>query len=590
MKDRVLTPKEQLNVFKRLMGYLKDYRKLLVYAFLFTIFSVGFDLIGPLIQRNIIDNYIVVENFAMDEIMRLMALFILFALLNALFKYFGNLNFHKVGNHITQDIRMDVFEKLQVLGMCYYDQTPVGSIVSRVTNDTEGIQDMFIHVISVILVNVIKIVGILFVMFRLNRFVASIIVIFIPISILFVYFYQKYSTQYYQLVRERNSDINTKLSESISGMKIIQEFNQQERMIKEFSKLNEEYYEASIMNMKIDALLLSPIIHILTMMAIAILLIYAGLTSLNGVVIVGTVLAFVDLIYRLFDPLFQIMDRLAIYQQALVSSSRVFKLMDEETLAPVQNSGAIARVEFGKIEFRNVSFSYDGKHEVLKNISFVVEPGETLAIVGHTGSGKSSLINVMMRFYDFYEGEILIDDVSILDYPIEELRNRIALVLQDPFIFYGTVNDNVRLSDSKISDRAIQKACELVQADRFIDKLPKGYESLVSEGGTSFSEGQKQLLSFARAIVDDPKILILDEATANIDTETESLIQEGLQRIRENRTTLMIAHRLSTIKDANQIIVLDQGEIKEFGTHQELILQNGLYKAMVDLQNSAIES
>lgn len=586
----LLTHKQQIAVFKRLMRYVKKYSKQIIFAFVLVGFAVATDLMGPLIQRNIIDNYVVIENFDMPSIGRLILFYIVFSLIHSVLKYYGTLYFHRVGNKITQDIRNEIFEKLQGLGMRYFDQTPIGSIVSRVTNDTEGIQDMFIHVISVILTNIVVIIGIVFVMFRLNALLASIVVLFIPISIGFVWLYQKYSTKYFQLVREKNSQINTRLSESISGMKIIQEFNQQKRMIKEFSKLNDEYYDASIMNMRIDALLLSPVIHVLTMIAISILLTYAGMSSFKGEIIVGTAMAFMELIYRLFDPLFQIMDRLSIYQQALVSSDRVFKVMDHEEVTPQQNPHANAEIQAGKIEFKDVSFSYDGKNYVLNDISFRVNPSETIALVGHTGSGKSSIINVMMRFYEFYKGDIYIDDVPIRDYPLESLRKKMALVLQEPFIFYGNVKDNIRLMNSEITDAQIVEAAKLVQADRFINQLEDGYDSHVIEGGASFSTGQKQLLSFARAIVNDPRVLILDEATANIDTETEGLIQEGLKRIREGRTTIMIAHRLSTIKDANHILVLEDGYIKEAGDHEKLMAKKGLYYAMVELQNSAMET
>lgn len=585
-----LTPKQQLAIFKRLMGYLKRYHKIIVLAFILIGLGVGTDLMGPLIQKTIIDDYVVIENFDMPVIAKWIGLYIFLSVVHSILKYYGTLYFHKIGNVITKDIRLDLFKSLQGLGMRYFDQTPVGSIVSRVTNDTEGIREMFIHVISVILTNVVVIIGIVIVMYRLNALLATIFVMFIPVAIFFVWVYQKYSTKYYQMAREKNSQINTRISESISGMKIIQEFNQQKRMIKEFSQLNNEYYEASYMNMKIDALLLSPVIHILTMIAIAILLSYTGLQSFNGQVIVGTTMAFVELIYRFFDPLFQIMDRLSIYQEALVSSERVFRIIDHQEVTPQQNEGADAEMKDGKIEFKNITFSYDGKNNVLKDVSFTVNPGETIALVGHTGSGKSSIINVMMRFYEFYEGDILIDDVSIKDYPIETLRNKMALVLQEPFIFYGNVKDNIRLMNDEISDAAIIKAARLVQADKFISELEDGYDAHVIEGGASFSVGQKQLLSFARAIVNDPKVLILDEATANIDTETEGLIQEGLRRIREGRTTIMIAHRLSTIKDAHKILVLEDGEIKEAGNHDELMGLKGLYFAMVELQNNAMDT
>ncbi len=587
--NQTLLFKDQMRAMKRLLTYLKPYKVLLVSALGLMFLMVVADLSGPLIIKDIIDNYIVTEKFNDTGMLVLVAMYVGVSALYTFFNYFATMTFHKIGNRITQDIRVDLFSSLQTLGMRYFDQTPVGSIVSRVTNDTEAIQDMFINVISVVVTSLAMIIGILIVMFSLNPTLALISMMFIPVALFFIYLYQKYSTKHYQLAREKNSQINTRISESISGMKIIQDFNQQDRFVDEFSDLNNEYYEASLMNMKIDGLLLAPVIHVLTAIALAIVIYYSGLLSLQGTIMVGAIFAFVELIYRLFDPMFQIMDRLSLYQQAVVAGDRIFKIIDNDEKTPSQNSGASAQIKDAKIEFKNVSFSYDGKHQVLKDISFVVNPGETIALVGHTGSGKSSIINVMMRFYEFFEGEILIDDISIKEYPMEHLRKKMGLVLQDPFIYFGTIADNIRLLNNEISDEAIEAAAKFVQADDFINALDDGYNHAVIEEGAAFSTGQKQLLAFARAIVTDPKILILDEATANVDTETEVLIQEGLERIRQGRTNIMIAHRLSTIRDANQILVMEQGEIVERGNHEELMRQKGLYHAMVELQKSDME-
>lgn len=587
--NQTLLFKDQMRAMKRLLTYLKPYKVLLVSALGLMFLMVVADLSGPLIIKDIIDNYIVTEKFNDTGMLVLVAMYVGVSALYTFFNYFATMTFHKIGNRITQDIRVDLFSSLQTLGMRYFDQTPVGSIVSRVTNDTEAIQDMFINVISVVVTSLAMIIGILIVMFSLNPTLALISMMFIPVALFFIYLYQKYSTKHYQLAREKNSQINTRISESISGMKIIQDFNQQDRFVDEFSDLNNEYYEASLMNMKIDGLLLAPVIHVLTAIALAIVIYYSGLLSLQGTIMVGAIFAFVELIYRLFDPMFQIMDRLSLYQQAVVAGDRIFKIIDNDEKTPSQNSGASAQIKEAKVEFKNVSFSYDGKHQVLKDISFVVNPGETIALVGHTGSGKSSIINVMMRFYEFFEGEILIDDISIKEYPMEHLRKKMGLVLQDPFIYFGTIADNIRLLNNEISDEAIEAAAKFVQADDFINALDDGYNHAVIEEGAAFSTGQKQLLAFARAIVTDPKILILDEATANVDTETEVLIQEGLERIRQGRTNIMIAHRLSTIRDANQILVMEQGEIVERGNHEELMRQKGLYHAMVELQKSDME-
>lgn len=575
------------NTYKRLLSEIKPFNYSIIIAFIFVFVSVIFDLMAPLIQKNLIDNYITDKNFDLKMIVILLIAYLSSRIVFIVFKYLSTYRFNKIGNQITKRMRDNIFEKLQNMGMTYFDKTPVGSVVSRVTNDTEAIQDMFVNVISVILINVIMVIGILIVMFSLNVTMALISLIFVPIAIFFMQLYQKLSTKHYQEVREKNSQINTLISESITGMKLIQKFNQEERMINEFSKLNEAYYKESVINLKIEGILLAPMIHILTAIVLSILMMISGINTINGhVVLAGTILAFIDLTYYLFEPMFQIMDRLSILQQALVSAERVYTVMDDLSLAPSQNNLVEQEIKEGKIEFKNLSFSYDGQIEVLKNVSFTVNPGETIAIVGHTGSGKTSVINVLMRFYEYTKGDILIDDISIKDYPIETLRQTMSLVLQEPFIYHASVYDNVRLLNENVSDEAIQKACEFVDAASFIKDLEDNYEHIIIEKGASLSSGQKQLLAFARAIVLDPKILILDEATANIDTETESLIQEGLKRIQEGRTNIVIAHRLSTIKDADHIIVLENGEVVEMGNHGALLEEKGRYFHMIELQNN----
>lgn len=381
--------------------------------------------------------------------------------------------------------------------------------------------------------------------------------------------------------------MNAKLAESISGMPIIQQFSQEKRLRNEFSETNEAYFEASFRNTKLNGLLLGPAIQLLSGLGIAIILFYFGWASFSGAVSVGVVFVFISYIQQLFNPIQQIMERLAFFQQAVVASSRIFKMMDNHEYAPKQAETTHRVIKKGEVEFKNVSFSYDGKQDVLSNISFVARPGETVALVGHTGSGKSSIINLMMRFYEFERGDILIDGVSIKEYPTAELREKMGLVLQDSFLYYGTISDNIRLKNENLTQAQIEEAAEFVQADRFINEFPNGYEHRVVERGAAFSQGQKQLLSFARTIVTDPKILVLDEATASIDTETEQLIQEGLVRIRQGRTTIAIAHRLSTIRDAEQILVLDHGKIVERGTHDELVAQRGIYFSMYELQNKS---
>lgn len=575
---------EQWKVIKRLVSYTKPQIKRLLVASLFLLVFTLSDLYRPTIIRDIVDNHIVADNPSLNSIILLAVLYLGMSIISSLFRYLYVYHFYAIGNTITQSIRVQLFEKLQGMGMRYFDQTPGGSIVSRVTNDTESIQEMLVSVIAQLFSSSIMIVSIIIAMFIINPTIALICVMFVPIVIIVVLTYQKLSTNSYQRARRRLSDLNRKLAESIAGMSIIQMFNQQKRTLNEFSTINDEYYFARMSNLKLDGVLLYPVIHLLTSLTIAAVLTYFGFASFGGGVSAGLLLLFVDYVYMLYDPLFAIMDRLAIFQQAVVSSSRVFTILDHHEITPQQNEGASQEIQYGKIEFKNVSFSYDGKHNVLNNISFILNPGETIALVGHTGSGKSSIINVMMRFYEFYEGQILIDDIDIRDFSLTELHKKMSLVLQDPFIYFGTIKDNIRLLNTDISDDQVIEAAEFVQADSFINQLSDTYDHQVVERGAAFSSGQKQLLAFARTIVTNPKILILDEATANIDTETESLIQESLNKITKGRTTIAIAHRLSTIKDASQILVLQNGSIIERGNHLSLIDQKGLYYQMYQLQ------
>ena len=382
--------------------------------------------------------------------------------------------------------------------------------------------------------------------------------------------------------------INTKLNEYISGMQIIQQFRQEKRLEKEFEETNDDYLKTRVAMIRMNSLLLSPIINLLYTLAIALALTMFGIDALHSPVEAGMIYAFVTYVQAFFNPMTQMMDFLSIFTDGIVAGSRILKIMDTEELTPQQSVGANGEIIRGKIEFRNVTFSYDGKNEVLKNISFVANPGETVALVGHTGSGKSSIINVLMRFYEFYEGQILIDDRDIRDFPMTELREKMGLVLQDAFMFYGDIAGNIRLLNPTITDEQIKQAAEFVQADKFIHTLPNTYHAKVIERGASYSSGQRQLISFARTIVTDPKILVLDEATANIDTETEGLIQEGLAKMRQGRTTIAIAHRLSTIRDANLILVLDKGQIVERGTHETLLAEGGLYADMYQLQSTEV--
>ncbi|MEH7345994.1 ABC transporter transmembrane domain-containing protein [Bacillus sp. JJ1532] len=581
--------KEQRKILFRLLSYTKPHKKTMVLAFSLLLMTTIGDVLGPILIKIFIDDYLRPRNLEFEPLFALGAAFIGIQIMNVLVSYFQLLKFQEIALKIIQQLRVDVFTKVQKLGLKYFDKTPAGSIVSRVTNDTEAIKDMFVSVIVTFIQGAFLLVGIFIAMFILNVKLALFCLIILPILFYIMQTYRKYSSIFYQDMRERLSQLNAKLSESLQGMSIIQVFRQEKRLRQEFENINEKHYQAGMKNIKIDSLLLRPAIDLVYVFALIMILSFFGITSFNSPIEIGVIYAFISYLDRFFEPVNQMMMRLSMYQQAIVAASRVFKLVDETELAPKQPENAKKQILDGEIEFRNVSFSYDGKRDVLKNISFTARPGETVALVGHTGSGKSSIINLMMRFYEFERGEILIDGESIKSYSKEELRIRMGLVLQDPFLFFGTINDNIRLHKQELSDQEILDAAQFVQAHAFIEKLENGYNQQVVERGSTFSSGQRQLIAFARTIAANPKILVLDEATANIDTETEEAIQFALEKMRKGRTTIAIAHRLSTIQDAELILVLHQGEIVERGNHQELLARQGLYHKMYLLQNSSGE-
>ncbi len=584
-----LSDREQKKVLFRLLSYTKPHKKIIIIAFVLLILTTIGDIVLPLLVKIFIDDYLTPGKLAFKPLVLLGSLYMGIQVIKAILMFFQFVKFQEIALFIIQRLRIDVFSKVQSLGLKYFDKTPAGSIVSRVTNDTEAIKDMFVTVIATFIQGGFLLAGILIAMFILNVKLALFCVIIIPILLFVMNLYRKMSSRYYLDMRERLSQLNAKLAESLSGMAIIQVFRQEKRLRKEFGHINEQHYNAGMKNIKIDGLLLRPAIDLIYIFSLIIVLSYFGITSFQHSVEIGVIYAFINYLDRFFEPVNQMMMRLSLYQQAIVAGSRVFRLLDEEELAPTQNQEKDISIVEGKIEFKNLSFSYDDERDVLKNISFIANPGETVALVGHTGSGKSSIINLMMRFYEFERGEILIDGESIRNYTKHELREKMGLVLQDPFLFYGTVKDNIRLHKQAMTDEQVVEAAKFVQAHTFIERLEDGFDHKVVERGATFSSGQRQLIAFARTIAANPKILVLDEATANIDTETEEAIQTALAKMRKGRTTIAIAHRLSTIQDAELILVLHQGEIVERGTHQELLALRGLYYKMFLLQNGVVE-
>jgi ATP-binding cassette, subfamily B, multidrug efflux pump len=587
-KNQALDGQEQRKVLFRLLSYTKPHNKKIIFAFSLLLITTVVDILGPILVKIFIDDYLTPRNLIFKPLLILGAAYMGLQITNVIVSYLQLLKFQEIALKIIQQLRIDVFTKVHSLGLKYFDKTPAGSIVSRVTNDTEAIKDMFVTVIATFIQSTFLLSGIFIAMFVLNVKLALFCTFMLPVIFLIMRAYRQYSSRFYQDLRERLSQLNAKLSESLQGMAIIQVFRQEKRLRSEFEEINEKHYQAGMKNIKVDGLLLRPAVDLVYVAALIIILSFFGISSFESPVEIGVLYAFINYLDRFFEPVNNMMMRLSLFQQAIVAGSRVFKLLDEDEVAPRQEDKEKLSIQSGRIEVKNVSFSYDGKRDVLKNISFIAEPGQTVALVGHTGSGKSSIINLLMRFYEFERGDILIDGDSIKSYNKNEIRDKMGLVLQDPFLFYGTVSDNIRLHNEEISETQVEAAAQFVQAHTFIEKLEDRYQHKVVERGATFSSGQRQLIAFARTIAADPKILVLDEATANIDTETEEAIQTALERMRKGRTTIAIAHRLSTIQDADLILVMHQGEIVERGTHQELLAQKGLYHKMFLLQNGSI--
>ena len=567
--------------FFRLMRYMLRYKGLSILALLFILMTSIVATAIPLLAQYYIDNFIT-KNIAKAGLYILIIYFGLF-ILRVVFTFLGEYYFAKVAHSIVRDLRNDSFANLQKLGMSYFDKTPVGSVVSRLTNDTQAVADMFGTIFSSFLNTILMFVVTLSAMIALSWQLTIYMILFIPVMVGSVYLYQKLSSRLVEISRAKISEMNTKLSESIEGMKIIQAFNQEQRLIDEFGEVNNEHLRYYTKSLKVDSILLRPAMALFKVLAYGVIVMYFGLTFESAGFTAGIIYAFIQYTNQLFNPLIELMQNFSILQTSIISAGRVFTLIDNEEYEPEQKESDY-KISRGDIEFKNVSFSYDGKRDVLKNISFSVKNGESIAFVGATGSGKSSIMNLFLRFYDYDRGEILIDGVNIKDYSSKELRNSVGLVLQDPFLYHGTVESNIKMYNESLTREDVIEAAKFVDTHNFIDKLEDKYDSLVTERGSTFSSGERQLLTFARTIASKPKILILDEATANIDSETEELIQHSLEKMRKGRTTIAIAHRLSTIQDSNCIYVLDKGEIIESGTHDELIALKGNYYKMYQLQ------
>lgn len=487
------------------------------------------------------------------------------------------------GQNIIYSIRNQMMEKVHSLPLRYFDTHPVGQIVTRITNDVETLHEMYANIIVRLFRNVVRILGLAIVMLGLNYRLAMYSFILLPFIGVLTYIFRVISRKMYRVVRVKVSQMNTFLSENISGMKIIQMFAKEEFKFNEFHDRNTDLFKSQWKELLVFAIF-RPLIYMLSVIALSIVIYNGSLEVLAGAISIGTLYIFINYINSFFEPIQELAEQFSTLQNAFASAEKIFTILDEEN--PIQEcENPIELVNpIGKIEFKNVWFAYDGENYVLRDVSFVIESGMSVAFVGATGAGKSSILNLIGRYYDIQKGQILIDGIDIRQLSIKSLRRAIGQVQQDVFVFTGDIASNIRLRDDSISEEEVEQAAKLVNASYFIEQLPHGYKERVSERGSTLSSGQRQLLSFARTIAYKPKILVMDEATANIDTETEHLIQDGLQSLMNSRTTIMVAHRLSTIQHADKIIVMHKGKVRETGTHQELLAQDGIYKKLYELQ------
>ncbi len=592
------------NAFLRMLGYVKPYWKTVVLCVILVGMLTLLELYKPALIGDAIDEFITQETATMERtpderfagILKTAVLYTLVMVASFVINRIQYLKIQNMGQKIVYTLRMELMDHVQSLSMRFFDTTPVGRIVTRITNDTESINDLYSNIIVRLFRALMKIIGLVAVMLMLDPLMAGYSFIMVPVVAILTVIFRKLSRACYQVVRTRITALNTFLSEHLSGMRIIQVFHREKEKCDEFGQKNQELYNAGFREMMIFGIF-RPLIYLASILATAIILGGGSAQVLAGVITIGTLYKFTQYISQLFQPIQELAEMFTTIQSAIASAEKIFTLMDTESDV-TEKADPVKLPEIrGRIEFDHVWFAYEtvdgetprpenaGKENwVLKDVSFVIEPGQKVAFVGATGAGKSSILNLIGRYYDIQKGAIRIDGVDIRDMTRDQIRSAIGQVQQDVFIFTGDVKHNIRLRDESITDMAIRDAARHTNADRFIDRLPGKYDEHVTERGATFSAGQRQLLSFARTLAYDPKILILDEATANIDTETEQWIQEAVEHLMQGRTSIMVAHRLSTIQHCDRIIVMHHGRIRETGTHQELLEQDGIYKKLYQLQ------
>ena len=588
-EEKLLEKTYDFHIAKRLFKYLKPYWKMMAIALVLTLLTNILISFQPYFTKMAIDDFIVPKKT--DGIYMFAFAFFLVFLFRFIFSYIQEILLNVVGQKVMFDLRTQIFTKLQQQEVAYYDKNPVGRIITRMTSDVDALNELFTSGVIDVLGDLVIIFAIIGFMFFLDWKLAIIVLVTVPLLFAATNWFRKHARTGFDKVRVRTAKLNAFLQEHISGAQTVQLFNAEKKAQQNFHEINDEYRDANIETIYYYAIFY-PMVDFIGAIGIALVIWFGGYqilvsSSASGAALtIGVVIAFIQYSQQLFQPIRDLSDKFNVLQAAVVAAQRIFILLDQDVeietpLEPKKSGNAV-----GKIEFQNVWFAYKEKDWVIKNASFTINPGESVALVGHTGSGKTTVTNLLMRFYDIQKGKILLDGVDVRDWDLQDLRENFAVVLQDVFLFSGSIENNIRLGNEEIPDDKIRWAAREVHADQFINKLDKNYKSKVKERGAGLSVGQKQLISFARALAFDPKILILDEATSSIDTETEQLIQQAVDRVMQERTSLVIAHRLSTIQKCDRILVFHHGELREAGTHNELLSERGLYWRLFQLQYS----
>jgi len=580
------TPGLDSRLLQRIGTYLRPYTGWVVLALTLTL---GASLLGPLrpfLVQKAIDNYIVLGD--LDGLERIILFLVLALVGEGILAFAKNYLTQWIGQHAIYDLRTKVFRHIQNQPLSFFDQTPIGRLITRTTSDVEALSDVLSSGLVVIMGDLFRLIFITYFMFTLDVTLAIVTLAVMPLMVWVTFWFRKNAREMYRETRKQVARINSFMQEHVTGMRIVQLFNREKEEMDRFEGTNDDHRQAQINTIFYFAIFW-PAVQIIADVALGAIIWFGGLQAMAGSLTLGIVIAFIQYARQFFEPIRNLSNQYNTLQRAMAGAERIFGLLDEDyAIEEPDEPVEMDRVN-GTIEFKNVWFAYEDDEDgepnwVLKDISFKAEPGQTVALVGATGAGKSTIMNVLLRFYEIQRGEILVDGMDIRRLRLCDLRRHLGMILQDVFLFSGSIEKNLTLNDDRITEAQMRKAAALVQADQFIEQLPNGYQQDVKERGASLSQGQRQLLAFVRALVYDPEVLVLDEATSSVDTETEELIQNAIDRLMEGRTTLAIAHRLSTIQDADQILVLHKGAIRERGTHQELLAMDGLYRKLYKLQ------